>query len=267
MAFLRIGFRLSGFLALVLILVPLQAFLLFVPRLWHVIPLLFHRLMLRIMGVRLHVTGPMPRRGTLIVANHISWFDIVAIGALMPLSFVAKAEVRSWPLFGYLARLQHTVFVDRRRGRHNITDGHELARRAKKGDTMVIFAEGTNSDGIKVLPFKSTLLAGIANNTSIPVQGLSLAYTRTHNIAMGRRQRMAYAWLGDMSLVPHFLFMMAGPPLTLELIFHEPLGSTHRQDRKTMTRHLYAQVAKGLESITCGRPQIQASLVDSAEKR
>lgn len=256
----RIVFRLSGFLALVILLVPVQAILLFVPRLWPVLPLFFHRLMMRIMGARLQVTGPMPQPGTLIIANHISWFDIVAIGSLMPLSFVAKAEVKSWPLFGHLARLQHTVFVDRRRGRHNITDGHELARRSQQGDTMVIFAEGTNSDGIKVLPFKSTLLAGIAGNAAIPVQGLSMAYTRTHNIAMGRRQRMAYAWLGDISLLPHFIFMLAGPPVTIELVFHQPLVAASRKDRKTMTQHVHAQVVKGLESITRGRPQAQAPL-------
>lgn len=267
MGFVRIALRLGGFLTLVVLLVPIQAVLLFVPRLWPFVPLLFHRLMMRVMGARVHVTGPMPQPGTLIVANHISWFDIVAIGSLMPLSFVAKAEVKSWPLFGHLAQLQHTVFVDRRRGRHNITDGHELARRAHKGDTMVIFAEGTNSDGIKVLPFKSTLLAGIASNADIPVQGLSMAYTRAHNMAMGRRQRMAYAWLGDISLLPHFLFMLAGPPITIELVFHQQLAAASRSDRKTVTRHVHAQVAKGLESITRGRPQSQAALVESAQKR
>lgn len=267
MSVLRIGFRLSGFLALVILLVPLQAVLLFVPRLWPFIPLLFHRLMLRLMGVKLQLTGPMPKPGTLIIANHLSWFDIIVIGTLMPLSFVAKSEVRSWPLFGHLARLQHTVFVDRRRGRHNISDGNELTRRLEQGDTMVIFAEGTNADGIKVLPFKSTLLAGIAGAPHIPVQAMTMAYTRIHDMAMGRRQKMAYAWLGDISLVPHLLFMLAGPPVTVELVFHEALGAAHKTDRKAMTRILYAQVSDGLEAITQGRPQSLAPLVENAEKR
>lgn len=267
MGFVRICVRLGGFLTLVVLLVPLQAFLLFIPKLWPLIPLVFHRLMLRLMGVTLQVTGPMPTRGTLIVANHLSWFDIVTIGALMPLSFVAKSEVKTWPLFGYLARLQHTVFVDRRRGRHNISDGNELTRRLEKGDTMVIFAEGTNGDGIKVLPFKSTLLAGIASAPHIPVQGLSMAYTRTHNIAMGRRQRMAYAWLGEVSLIQHFLFMLAGPPLIVELVFHQPLKAAHKTERKEMTRLVHAQVSQGLEAITKGAPRALPPLVENAEKR
>lgn len=267
MGVVRICLRLGGFLALVLLLVPVQAFFLFIPKLWPVIPLLFHRLMLKLMGVTLQVTGPSPAPGTLIVANHLSWFDIVVIGALMPLSFVAKSEVRGWPLFGHLARLQHTVFVDRRRGRHNISDGNELTRRLAKGDTMVIFAEGTNADGIKVFPFKSTLLAGIASAPHIPVQAMTMAYTRTHNIAMGRRQRMAYAWLGEISLVRHFLFMLAGPPVTVELVFHHPLGAEHKTERKKMTRILHGQVSRGLEAITKQAPQPFAPLVEDAEKR
>ena len=271
MGFVRICLRLAGFLGLVVLLVPLQAVFLFVPKLWPVIPLQFHRLMLKVMGVTVQMTGPIPARGTLIVANHLSWFDIVAIGALAPLSFVAKSEVRGWPLFGHLARLQHTVFVDRRRGKHNITDGNELARRLGKGDTMVIFAEGTNGDGIKVLPFKSTLLAGIAHAPHIPVQAMTMAYTRTHNIVMGRRQRMSYAWLGEVSLVRHFLFMLAGPPLTVELVFHHSLEATHKAERKKMTRILHAQVSSGLEAITKQAPQslvpVARPLVDEAEKR
>jgi 1-acyl-sn-glycerol-3-phosphate acyltransferase len=263
----RFVLRLGGFVALVILLVPLQGVMLFVPKAWSVIPLVFHRLMLRLMGVKLQVTGPLPQPGTLIVANHLSWFDIVVIGALMPLSFVAKSEVRGWPLFGHLARLQHTVFVDRRRGRHNISDGNELTRRLSKGDSMVIFAEGTNADGIKVLPFKSTLLAGICSAPHIPVQAMTMAYTRIHDIAMGRRQRMAYAWLGEISLLPHFVFMLTGPPLTVELVFHHPLQAAHKTDRKQMTRILHGQVSRGLEAITKGAPRPLAPLVEMAEKR
>lgn len=255
---LRILLRLSGFVGLVVLLVPVQTVLLFVPRLWTLIPLLFFKLMLKIMGVRLSMTGPLPARGSLIVANHLSWFDIVVIGSLMPLSFVAKSEVKSWPLFGQLAMLQKTVFVDRRRGRHNKTDGNVIAARLRRGDTVVIFAEGTNSDGIRVLPFKSTLLAGLAGMQDVPVQAMTMAYSRAHGMAMGRRQRMAYAWLGDVTLVPHLFFMLAAPPITVELVFHEPLPTQARADRKIMARALHDQVARGLETITRGSPQTLA---------
>ena len=255
MLFVRVAYRLTGFLAAVILLVPLQTVLVFIPGLWPYVPILFHRTMLRVMGVKLAVTGPLPQRGTLIVANHLSWFDIVVIGALTPLSFIAKSEVKGWPLFGQLAMLQHTVFVDRRRGRHNKTDGDSMARRLRKGHSMVIFAEATNSDGIKVLPFKSTLMAGIEGDMRIPVQAMTMAYTRNHDIAMGRRQRMAYAWLGDIGLLEHFYFMLAAPPATVEICFHEPLPDSLKGNRKLMTKALYGQVCDGLEDITKGRPQ------------
>ena len=255
----RVAFRLSGFLLAVALLVPLQVPLMLVPRAWPYVPIMFHRLMLRVMGVRLRLTGPLPQPGTLIVANHLSWFDIVVTGALPALSFVAKSEVKGWPLFGQLAMLQRTLFVDRRRCRHNKTDGTALAARLHKGDSIVIFAEATNSDGIKVLRFKSTLLAGIEGAPHVPVQAMTIAYRRVHNMVMGRRQRMAYAWLGDIALLPHFYFMLAAPPSTVEITFHHALPDALKSDRKLMTRALHWQVAQGLEDMTKGRPQALAA--------
>ena len=255
MVYLRVAYRLCGFLLALLVFVPLQALLIFVPRIWPIVPILFHRFMLAVMRVKVHVTGPMPQAGTLIVANHLSWFDILVIGALTPLSFVAKSEVKSWPLFGQMAMLQRTVFVDRRRGRHNKTDANALARRLKKRHSIVIFAEATNSDGIKVLRFKSTLLAGIEGHKDVPVQAMTMAYRRIHNIAMGRRQRMSYAWLGDVGLLAHLYFMLSAPPSSVEITFHQPLPAEAKADRKQMTRMLYQQVSKGLEDMTKARPR------------
>ena len=228
-------------------------------RVWPIIPLLFFRSLLKIFGVRLKVAGPRPKRGTLVVANHISWFDILAIGAITPLSFIAKSDVKTWPLLGQLSLLQRTVFVDRRRGRHNKTDGDTLTQRLIGGDTIVIFAEGTNSDGLKVLPFKSTLFAGVerlakseAPRAGVPVQAMTIAYRRLHDMAMGRRQRMSYAWLGEIGLASHFLFMLASAPITIEVMFHEPLPDEMKVQRKQMARTLHAQVKGGLEDMARG---------------
>tara|TARA_B110000971_G_C20036832_1_gene514811 strand:+ start:634 stop:1479 length:846 start_codon:yes stop_codon:yes gene_type:complete len=229
------------------------------PRVWPIIPLLFFRSLLKIFGVRLRVAGPRPKPGTLVVANHISWFDILAIGAITPLSFIAKSDVKGWPLLGQLSLLQRTVFVDRRRGRHNKTDGDTLTQRLVGGDTMVIFAEGTSSDGIKVLPFKSTLFAGVerlakleTSRAGVPVQAMTIAYRRVHDMAMGRRQRMGYAWLGEIGLASHFLFMLASAPITIEVMFHEPLPDEMKDQRKQMARTLHAQVKGGLEDMARG---------------
>lgn len=255
MVFFRVAYRLSGFLLALIVFVPLQVPAAFMPKIWPIVPIIFHRFMLRVMGIKIDLTGPMPQRGTLIVANHLSWFDIIAIGSLTPLSFIAKSEVKGWPLFGQMAMLQRTVFVDRRRGRHNKSDANVMARRLRQGDSMVIFAEATNSDGVKVLRFKSTLMAGIEGDKDIPVQAMTIAYRRIHNMAMGRRQRLAYAWLGDIGLIEHLFFMLAAPPSTMEITLHHPLPVEAKTDRKQMTHVLYQQVSQGLEDMIKGRPR------------
>ena len=237
------------------VLVPPQCLLMFVPKWRAFLPLVFFRLMLKFIQVRLAITGPIPRPGTLIVANHLSWFDIVVIGAVTPLSFIAKSEVKGWPVFGQLARLHNTVFIDRRRGRHAVAEKNRLSARLQNGDRMVLFAEGTSTDGLRVLAFKSMFFAAVENRDAVSVQGLSLVYRRVHDIAMGRRQRMAYGWIGEMTLLPHFFFMLAGPPLTVQLTFHHPVERPGQKTRKQLAHMLHRQVSQGVEDIVRDRPQ------------
>jgi 1-acyl-sn-glycerol-3-phosphate acyltransferase len=279
MAVMRFVLRLGGFFAALIILLPPQLILYSVPSLRHYVPLLFFRFMIWLLGVRIQATGPLPPRGTLMVSNHVSWFDVIIIGALMPLSFIAKSEVKSWQLFGHLARLHHSVFVNRRIGRHTLTERAQLAARLRRGDRIVLFAEGTSGYGLRVLPFKSSLLSaleygrdsdkplkGRGQLPEMRVQAMSLAYMRVHNIALGRRQRMAYAWVGDMTLLPHFFFMLAGPPLTVEIIFHPPLEGPTRLTRKAMAHMLHYQVSQGLDALAHGAPHPAAPLEMTGQK-
>ncbi len=257
-------FRLSVFLALLVLLIPPQLCLMHAPRLRHVLPFLFFRIMLIVLGVRLQVTGPMPRRGTLLVANHMSWFDIALIGALTPTFFIAKSDVKAWPLFGQLALLNNTLFVQRRLGRHTLKERSRLTDRLERGETMVLFAEGTSSDGLRVLPFKSSLFAAVEEvSAETPVQGMTLAYTRIHGIAMGRKQRLAYGWIGDATLIPHFLFIFGGPPLSVDIVLHPPLP--HGLNRKQMAHALHHQVSEGLDRLTRGAPHPVAADIAALE--
>lgn len=239
-------------------LVPPQLVLMHVPRWRFALPLVFFRLMLALLSVRVSVTGPLPERGrksgTLLVANHVSWFDIALIGSVLPVGFMAKSEVKKWPLFGQLAWLNNTLFVTRRRGRHTLHESDALAARLAKGEIVVLFAEGTSSDGLRVLPFKSSFLSVPEGNGDICVQAMSLAYTRRHNMALGRRQRMAYGWIGDMTLVPHFLAIFAGPPLGVDLVFHQAVPHHLASDRKVLARALHRQVSHGLDGVMRGAP-------------
>lgn len=117
------------------------------------IPMLYHRCLARAIGLKVTVKGePSCRRPLLIVSNHISWLDIVVLSSRVPVTFVAKSEVAGWPVLGRLARLQHTVFVDRERKLKSRMAAEEMARRMLAGHAVVLFAEGTSSDGSAVLP-------------------------------------------------------------------------------------------------------------------
>ncbi|PZF77478.1 1-acyl-sn-glycerol-3-phosphate acyltransferase [Aestuariivirga litoralis] len=235
------------FCALTLPLMPLQQlFVWFWPRQARTFPMHYHRLVCRILGVRLEVTGAARPHGPLLIAaNHVSWLDIVVLSAVAPVSFIAKKEVAKWPFFGTLARLQRTVFVDRDR-RHATADGRdEMRERLKAGDTLVLFAEGTSGDGRSVLPFKSSFF-GAADTPGVVVQPVTIAYRGHRNLPMNRRTLPTYAWYGDMDLVPHLLGALRSGPIEVTVICHLPLSLGGELSRKALARHAEAEVRTGL---------------------
>jgi lyso-ornithine lipid O-acyltransferase len=235
------------FTALTLPLMPLQQIFLWVwPRMARVFPMHYHRLVCRILGVRVEVVGAAPRHGPLLIAcNHVSWLDIVVLSSVAPVSFVAKNEVARWPLFGSLARLQRTVFVDR--ARRHATGGarDEMRERLKSGDILVLFAEGTSGDGRSVLPFKSSFF-GAADEPGVLVQPVTLAYRGHRNLPMNRRLLPAYAWYGDMELVPHLVGAMRAGPIEVSVVCHPPLSLSGELNRKGLARHAEEQVRRSL---------------------
>ena len=238
---------LAGFAAFTLPLMPLQWLLL---KLWpgmaRRFPMHYHRSVLRILGVRLKVIGEVTPRGpTLIASNHVSWLDIVVLSAVAPVSFIAKREVGGWPFFGTLARLQRTVFVDRDR-RHATGQARDAMReRLKAGDILVLFAEGTSSDGQHVLPFKSAFF-GAAEYEGVLVQPVTLAYAGHRNLPMPRRLMPFYAWYGDMELPPHLWQAVGMGPIEVTAICHAPLSLSGDATRKRLARHAEETVRRGL---------------------
>ncbi len=220
--------RLIAFVAVTLPLMPLQQlFIWFWPAMAQRFPHLYHRLLCRILGVKVVVEGQLPQGACLLVANHVSWLDIVVLSAALPCSFIAKREVNGWPFFGSLARLQRTVFVDRQR-RHSTADSRDIiARRLAQGDKLVLFAEGTSGDGASVKPFKSSFFAAAGSDTAIiPV---TLAYVGLWNLPLTRRMRPFIAWYGDMDLAPHLWQAVKAGPVTVRVMFHDALDAAHRK--------------------------------------
>lgn len=247
MSILRPWWVLILFALLTLPLMPLQQlFLWFWPKLARIFPMYYHRVVCRILGVRVEVVGHRPVSGPLLIAsNHASWLDIVVLSSVAPVSFVAKKDVAKWTFFGTLARLQRTVFVDRDRRHATGGSRDEMRERLKSGDALVLFPEGTSSDGFRVLPFKSAFF-GAAETPGVLVQPVTIAYRGHRNLPMTRRLLPTYAWYGDMDLVPHLLGVVRSGPIEVTVVCHQPLSLTGERNRKALARHAEDEVRRGL---------------------
>lgn len=233
--------------AVTLPLMPLQQLFVWVwPGMARRLPLHYHRILCRILGIRVERTGELAGEGPLLIAsNHVSWLDIVVLSSVAPVSFVAKKEVAKWPLFGSLARLQKTVFVDRERRHATGPSRNELRERLQQGDMIVLFAEGTSGDGRSVLPFRSSFF-GAADVPGALVQPVTLAYRGHRNLPMNRRLLPSYAWYGEMELVPHLLGVLRSGPIEVMVVCHPPLSLDGADDRKALARRAERQVRQGL---------------------
>ena len=233
-----------------------QLFVWFWPRMARVFPMYYHRLVLRILGVRVSIEGEALKQGpAILAANHVSWLDIVILSSLAPVSFIARHDVNAWPFFGTLARLQRTVFVDRARRLTTGASRDEMRERLAAGDMLVLFAEGTSGDGTRVLPFKSTFFAA-AENSTVAVQPLSVVYTGHRNLPMPRRLRPLYAWYGDMDMPPHLWAAAAHGPIEVKIICHAALSMADHGNRKILAKEAEEAVRRGLVHALHGRAKM-----------
>jgi 1-acyl-sn-glycerol-3-phosphate acyltransferase len=243
----RAALTLSTFLCMTLPCMAVQQFFLLAwPSMAARFPQAYHKRLAKILGVKVNINGCVPEKGpALIVANHVSWLDIVILSTAAKLSFVAKREVGTWPLFGSLARLQRSVFIERDRRHATGTGRDEMKTRLANGDVLVLFAEGTSGDGNSVLPFKSAYF-GAADLEGVAIHPCTIAYSGHRNLPMNRRMRPFYAWYGDMELPIHLWEAVSNGPIEVDLIFHEPRKMTDPKARKEIARDCEADVRRGL---------------------
>jgi len=255
---LRAALRLTAYLAFTALLLPVQiaAVALGLPLAVR-LPLFYHRRCLRLIGIELTVHGKRAQPGpVLFVSNHTSYLDIAVLGSLIPGSFVAKREVAGWPLFGLLAKLQRTVFVDRAARRQVKAQRGEMEGRLLRGDNLILFPEGTSDDGLRILPFKSALLAAAATPVDgrlALVQPVSIAYTRLDGVPMGRALRPFFAWYGDMALFPHLWRVLGLGVAGVEVAFHEPVTAADFPSRKALADYCRGKIAGGIAAALAGR--------------
>jgi lyso-ornithine lipid O-acyltransferase len=239
---MRLAQQLLLVVLLTLIFLPAQLLALWLKLSWRsTLPVVWHKIMCRIMRIKVVIHGePSRARPLLIVSNHVSWSDISVLSSVMPLSFVAKSEVKNWPIFGTLAKLQRTVFINREvRHQTGLQAKAIAARLGHEKDVMVLFAEGTTGDGTRLLPFKSALTGAaalaIGDDGIAHVQPVALAYTRYGGLPVGFKRRLQAAWIGDLDLLPHLKHILTGQPIDVEISFGEPIIIEPPVNRKAVT--------------------------------
>lgn len=191
---------------------------------------------LAVLGVRIRTRGAAPA-GAIVAANHVGYLDILVLGALRPVVFVAKREVRGWPLLGWLAAGAGTRFIDRERRRDVVRVAAEFAPAVADGVGVVVFLEGTSSDGRTVLPFKSSLLApAVAQGWTVAPVAIAYAVPAGHDAAT------EVCWWGEMTFVPHLLRLFTLPRIEASVAWGA--AETAAGDRKTLAAELHASVTR-----------------------
>ena len=200
---------------------------------------IFHKLLLWLVNINVEVVGERSLNNvpTLYVSNHLSYLDIPILGSILNGRFIAKNEISIWPIFGYLSKVGNTIFIDRnlrflKRNKSIIYDF------ISKGDSIILFPEGTTSDGIRVLKFKSSLLTSLEQK-NILIQPIVINYKSINGMPLNRWLKPIIAWYGDMDLKPHLINVLKLFSIKAKITFLPPLNGKDFTNRKDMTYTLH----------------------------
>ncbi len=191
-------------------------------------------------------------RAVIYVCNHSSWLDILALGGTLRACFVAKDDVAGWPLVGTIARLGRTVFVSRSRqgiGRER----DQMQEKLAGGDDLILFPEGTSSDGSRVLPFHSAFFAAAYGEVAPLIQPVSVVYDRLAGLPVGHSSRTEFSWFGDMDLAPHVWRVAQRRGKRVTLLFHPLLDPADTGSRKALSQAAWQVVADGAAGLRQNR--------------
>ena len=202
----------------------------------------YFRTLCWLIGLKLRVIGtPAAEPRTLFVSNHTSWLDILVLGSTLDARFVSKAEVAEWPLIGWVAKLGRSVFVSRARGRTG-SEAQELRARLEEGESLILFPEGTTSDGARVLPFRSSFFS--VANAAARIQPVTVVYDRLGGLPVGRRDRPLFAWYGDMETGSHAWRLLRRTGTRVTMVLSESFPPEAMPDRKAMAAHVGRSVTE-----------------------
>lgn len=236
----------------------------------------------RIIGLQIHVVGQRVgtvgglkarqrgERPVIYICNHMSWLDVPVLGTILPSVFVAKGDIEKWPIMGLVSQIGRTIFVSRQRSTTG-RERDEMIRRMVEGDNLVLFPEGTSSDGSRVLPFMSAFFA-IAklprlkegmDKSLLPItfepgmtpliQPVSLVYDRLEDLPISRLRRPVFSWYGDMDLGPHVWSLLKWKRSRATVLLHEPLDPDMFPSRKALAQAAWKAVSIGAAELRQNR--------------
>ena len=256
MSFLKSYVIIFLIIVITTLLLPVQALLHMLQNpLSKIIPMIYHKIILKLLSIKIVVKGSLGEDGSLIVSNHASWIDIFIISSVIKTSFVSKSEVSRWPLVSWLAKLQRTIFIDRNNHKELTKTANKIQDRISNKQNVVLFPEGTSSDGNKVLPFKSSIfmLCELSEVSKFKIQPISIAYTKYNGLSMTRIERMLIAWYGDMDLLSHLYNIIRSGSFEVEVTFHNRIDISEKKSRKDIAGECEAIVRDGfLQSLNRG---------------
>ena len=220
----------------------------------------------RLLGLRVRVIGQLASRDSarpvIFVSNHSSWVDIPVVGGVLDGCFVAKGDVAGWPVIGTIARLGRSVFVSRQRG-STVRERDAMRGLLSGGDNLILFPEGTSSDGSRVLPFRSSFFS-IAEGDARPIiQPVSVVYDRLDGLPAGRANRPVFAWYGDMDIASHSWRLTRHTGLRATVLLHAPLDPARFSDRKALSQAVWRTVADGAATLRQNRPARPLAVEDA----
>lgn len=210
-----------------------------------------------LLGIKVKVKNPeLMKKGQnyFIVGNHLSYLDVIIVGSFIPVLFVAKKEVKSWPLLGTMAWFGGMLFIDRsKKGTANRPYVDQITKQLRDGFHISIFPEGTSTNGDTVLPFKKTIFS-CPVNARIPILPISIRYVSINNTPFGPENRDLVCWYGNMNFIDHFWKLLALKEFSVEISIHPPIFEEQQEDwveqNRQLAERLYEIVKNGYHEKT-----------------
>ena len=251
MSILRLVSILIFLLLVIIISIPIQIFFNMIGfKLKKLYPQYFYRLIKLVIGININFDKTKINKanlGVLYIANHVSWFDIICLGTLLKARFIAKKEVSEMGIFGFLAKLSNTFFIDNSNKSKIIEYNNFIQKKLRNGENFIIFPEGTTSDGNGILDFKSSMLeCAFDKNNQINIQPISICYTKINNVPMGIYLRRNIAWVGDTPMIVAMVNFLRSGRITVDIIFHDLMSINNFRNRKELASYCEKQILNGI---------------------